>query len=225
LFALYRNKGERCALVLRHIRQHAYERSRFLARGATIDENRIAAVGPQVADAAPGLSYLNPRPPRLHLLDKVLSFDEDQEAVYRQFPPPVIIGSAGSGKTALTLERMKDARDDTLYVTRSPLLVQNARDLYYASGFSNDEQSVDSLSFRESPESVHVPGGTEITPRVFAGWAARQRLPRKLLDSHRLFQEFQGAITGSATERAYLSRNDYMESGVRQSMLVLEGAE
>jgi hypothetical protein len=114
LFVLYRHQGERCALVLEYIRQHAYDKSRFLARGVLIDEDQIPSVEPGVADAAPELPYLNPKLPRFHLLDKVLSFDEDQEAVYRQSPPLVIIGSAGSGKTALTLEKMKDARGHPL---------------------------------------------------------------------------------------------------------------
>ena len=41
-------------------------------RGVTIDEERIPTVAPEVADAAPELSYLNPELPRFHLLDKVL---------------------------------------------------------------------------------------------------------------------------------------------------------
>ena len=157
LFALYRHQGERFALLLEYIHQHAYEKSRFLARGVHIDEERIPSVDAEVADEAPELPYLNPQRPLFHLLDKVLSFDEDQETIYRQSPPLVIIGSAGSGKTALTLEKMKDARGDILYVTRSPFLVQNARDLYYANGYNNEEQHVDFLSFREYLESIHVP--------------------------------------------------------------------
>jgi hypothetical protein len=218
LFALYRHQGERCALVLEYIPQHAYEKSRFLARGAHIDEDRIPAVEAGAADQAPELPYLNPKLPRFHLLDKVLSFDEDQDTVYRQSPPLVIIGSAGSGKTALTLEKMKDVRGDILYVTRSPFLASNARDLYYANGYRNDEQNVDFLSFREYLESIHVPEGKEITARAFADWAARQRLPRELKDSHRLFEELQGAITGTEAERAYLGRDDYLALGVRQSI-------
>ncbi len=222
LFSLYRHNSEPCALVLEYVHQHAYEKSRFLARGVRIDEDRIPPVDAGAAAQAPELAYLNPKLPRFHLLDKVLSFDEDQEAVYRQSPPLVIIGSAGSGKTALTLEKMKDAGGDVLYVTRSPFLVQNARELYYASGYRNDEQNVDFLSFREYLESIHVPGGKEIVPRIFAGWAARQRLPRELKDSHRLFEEFQGAITGTEAESAYLSREAYLALGVRQSIYAPE---
>jgi superfamily I DNA/RNA helicase len=156
------------------------------------------------------------------ILDKVLSFDEDQEAVYRQPAPLVIIGSAGSGKTALTLEKMKDASGDILYVTRSPFLVQNARELYYANGWQSDDQGVDFLSFREYLESIQVPPGKEITPRVFAAWAERQRLPRDLRDSHQLFEEFQGAITGTDPECAYLSRDAYLALGVKQSIFPAE---
>jgi hypothetical protein len=222
LFSLYRHQGEHCALILEYIPQHAYEKSRFLARGVQIDEERIPDAEPEAADEAPDLPYLNPRLHRFHLLDKVLSFDEDQEAVYRQPPPLVIIGSAGSGKTALTLEKMKDSSGDILYVTRSPFLVQNARELYYANNWQNEEQAVDFLSFREYLESIHVPQGKEITPRVFAGWASRQRLPKDLKDSHQLFEEFQGAITGTDPERAYLDRADYLALGVKQSIFAPE---
>ncbi len=218
LFALYRHQGEHCALMLEYIPHHAYDKSRFLARGASIDEDRIPSADSGAAGDAPVLPYLNPRLHRFHLLDKVLSFDEDQETVYQQSPPLVIIGSAGSGKTALTLEKMKDATGDILYVTRSPFLVQNARELYYANGYGNDEQNVDFLSFREYLESIQVPEGKEITPRAFAGWAARQRLPRELKDSHRLFEEIQGAVTGTEAENAYLDRDAYLGLGVRQSI-------
>ena len=130
LFSLYRHDGEPYALILEYIPAHAYEKSRFLSRGVTIDEDRIPAVGADAAQTAPNLPYVNPRSPRFHLLDKVLSFDEDQEAIYRQSPPLVIIGSAGSGKAALALQKVKDARGDILCATRSPFRVQSARDLY-----------------------------------------------------------------------------------------------
>ncbi len=218
LFSLYRHGDERCILALEHIPHHAYEQSRFLARGVTIDEDLIPAAETTAAETAPELTYLNPALHRFHLQDKVLSFDDDQEAIYRLPPPVVVIGSAGSGKTALTLEKLKDARGDCLYVTRSPFLAQNARDLYYAQGYANEEQEVEFLSFREYLESVQVPPGRELTPRAFAGWASRQRLPKELKDSHRLFEEFQGAITGTAEDRPYLDRNAYLALGVRQSI-------
>ena len=41
-----------------------------------------------------------------------------------------------------------------LYITRSPYLAQNARDLYYASGFEREEQDATFLSYREFLESM-----------------------------------------------------------------------
>jgi len=222
LFALYRHGDEPYILALEYIHQHAYEKSRFINRGVTIDEAQIPEVSPEATQQAPQLPYLNPRLPRFHLLDKVLSFDDDQEAVYRQPPPLVIIGSAGSGKTALTLEKMKDAQGAILYVTRSAFLVQNARELYFANGYANEGQEIDFLSFREYLESIRMPQGREITPRIFAAWVGRQRLPRELADGHRLFEELQGAITGTEEDRPYLTREDYLALGVRQSIYPAE---
>ena len=73
------------------------------------------------------------------------TFDDAQQAVYTLPPPCIVIGSAGSGKTALTLEKMKDALGEVLYVTRSPSLVRNARTLYYALAYENDDQDVSFL--------------------------------------------------------------------------------
>ncbi len=164
LFSLYRHDGESYALILEHIHAHAYEKSRFLARGAEIDESRIPDVGAEAAQQAPELPYINPQLPRFHLLDKVLSFDDDQDAVYRQPPPLVVIGSAGSGKTALILEKLKDVQGDVLYVTRSAFLVQNARALYGAHNYENPDQEASFLSFREYLESIAVPPAARSHP-------------------------------------------------------------
>jgi hypothetical protein len=222
LFSLYRHAGESYVLILEYLPAHAYEKSRFLSRGVTIDEDKIPAVSAEAAQTAPDLTYVNPRLPRFHLLDKVLSFDEEQEGIYRQAPPLVVIGSAGSGKTALTLEKLKDAQGEVLYVTRSAFLAQNARELYDAHHYENPDQEVSFLSFREYLESIAVPPGREITPRAFAAWAGRQRLSKELKDAHRLFEEFQGAITGTAEDRAWLDRESYRALGVRQSIFPAE---
>ena len=108
LFTLLRHRDETCVLVLEVIANHAYDKSRFL-RGAQIDEAQIE--GAQIADAdvdaavreAQPLRYLHPEHTTIHLLDKPLSFDDAQQAIYRRPPPLILVGSAGSGKTALTL--------------------------------------------------------------------------------------------------------------------------
>ena len=136
-----------------------------------------------------------------------------------------MIGSAGSGKTALTLEKMKDAIGDILYVTRSPYLVHNSRNLYYALNYENDAQEVSFLSFAEYLASLRVPEGREMSTRDFEQWFARHRAASKLKDAYQLFEEFKGVITGPSTDHPYLSREDYLDLGIRQSIFAAEERE
>ena len=150
------------------------------------------------------LIYVNPNNSTFQLLDKIISFDEAQSDIYALQPPLIIIGSAGSGKTALTLEKMKEAVGDILYVTRSPYLVHNSRNLYYAAGYANEDQQIDFLSFQEYLESIHVPTGREMQFKEFAAWFARHRVVSRFKDAHQLFEEFKGVITGPVTDAPYL---------------------
>ena len=153
--------------MLEVILNHNYDKSRFL-RGAMIDETKVIDV--DVAEAikeAQVVRYLHPQHTAIHLLDKPLSFDDTQEAIYRQQPPLIIVGSAGSGKTALTLEKLKHAEGEVLFVTHSAYLAQSARDLYYANGFNRTGQEALFLSYREFIESLHVPVGTKPLGEIF----------------------------------------------------------
>lgn len=222
LFALVRHGGKTCALMLEVIANHDYSKSRFL-RGASIDESKIADVDAAAArvDAQP-VRYLHPQRTTMHFLDKPLSFDDEQDAVYRLPPPLIVIGSAGSGKTALTLEKLKHADGEVLYVTQSAYLAQNARELYYASGFEREGQEVTFLSYREFIESIRVPAGREAGWREFSGWFARMRQGHafKEVDGHQAFEEIRGVIAARAG--GLLSREDYRALGVRQSIFPAE---
>ena len=222
LFSLHSFNDEPYCLILEHIANHAYEKSRFLRRGVVVDENKIPVVPSIDKESPESLVYLNTGNERFNLLDKIISFDEAQENIYRLPPPLVIIGSAGSGKTALTLEKMKQASGDILYVSLSAFLVQNSRNLYYSHGYDNDNQEVEFLSFREFLESLKVPSGKEINLRHFEGWFQRHRGNTKLKDPHKLFEEFRGVLTGPVIEggagAAWLSRAEYLELGIKQSI-------
>ncbi|KOR31805.1 hypothetical protein TI05_11310, partial [Achromatium sp. WMS3] len=93
-----------------------------------------------------------------------------------------------------------------------------AHELYFSNGYHNEKQEIDFLSFREYLESIRIPKGKEVTPRIFANWISRQRLSKDLADSHRLFEEIQGAITGTMEDKPYLTREEYLALGVRQSI-------
>lgn len=220
LFALVRHGDEVCALMLEVIANHDYDKSRFL-RGSAIDESRIpdADTAEAMRDAQP-IRYLHPQHSAIHLLDKPISFDDAQEAIYRQPPPLIVVGSAGSGKTALTLEKLKQAEGEVLYVTHSAYLAQNARDLYYANGFEHSGQEAVFLSYREFVESIRVPQGREAQWRDFAGWFARMRQAFKGIDAHQAFEEIRGVIAAGA--QGVLTREAYRELGVRQSIFTGE---
>jgi hypothetical protein len=218
LFAIYRYQGEAYALVLECIAQHAYEKSRFLSRGVVVDESMIPSLKSLDAKTLEPLIFINPNNSTFNLLDKVISFDEAQSELYALQSPLIIIGSAGSGKTVLTLEKMKEAVGDVLYVTRSPYLVHNSRDLYYAADYANEDQQIDFLSFQEYLESIHVPAGREMTFKEFSTWFARRRAVSGLKDAHHLFEEFKGVITGPATDAPYLGREQYLSLGIKQSI-------
>jgi hypothetical protein len=148
---------ETVCLALEVIENHAYERSRFL-RGAVVDEARIErepgrSKAPSLTAEATPLRWLGPGRTQFELLDKPIVFDEAQDEAYRHPAPLVVIGSAGSGKTAVTLARLREAEGRVLYVTLSAYLAQSARALHAALGFENPKQEVDFLSYRELLET------------------------------------------------------------------------
>ena len=216
---------ETVCLALEVIENHAYDRSRFL-RGAVVDESRIErepaadAKAPALTAEATSLRWLGPGRTQFELLDKPIVFDEAQDEAYRHPAPLVVIGSAGSGKTAVTLARLREAEGRVLYVTLSAYLAQSARALHAALGFENPKQEVDFLSYRELLETLRVPPGREVTLPMFAAWCERHHQTLRLLgelDAQALFEEFRGVI--GAQPAGPLSLADYLALGTRQSLL------
>jgi hypothetical protein len=219
LFKIVTFGGARYALILEALRNHAYDKSKFL-RGTRIDESKIPLFEAAhiEREPLPSLIYVNPSGTRFHILDKVISFDPMQQEIYHHPAPLIIIGPAGSGKTALTLEKMKRVHGQVLYVTLSPYLADNSRNIYYAHHYENDDQEISFLSFREFLETMRVPEGREITYSIFAKWVIRFPRQQRVSDAHRLYEEFRGVITGSMIDKPWLSREDYLNLGVRQSI-------
>lgn len=221
LFRIVTYRGMRYALALEVVLNHAYDKSKFM-RGVRIDESKIPLFEKTGLEKEnlPSLVYVNPSRRRFNLLDKVISFDPEQQDIFQLPAPLIIIGPAGSGKTALTLEKMKRAHGHVLYVTLSRYLADNSRNIYYSHNYKNDDQEISFLSFREFIETMHVPGGKEISYRVFSGWLLRFPKQQRVSDAHRLYEEFRGVITGSIIDKPWLNREDYMNLGVRQSIFL-----
>jgi hypothetical protein len=203
-------------LALEVIHQHRYDKSRFL-RGALVDESKILDADSETARKdAPGLRYVNPTGNHFHMLDKVISFDDVQDNIYRTRPPMIVVGSAGSGKTALTLEKLKQQAGNVLYVTHSAFLAQSARELYFSNGFENEEQEPLFLSYREFLETLEVPEGREVTFALFQQWFQGYQRQYRFADAHQFFEEFRGVI--SSRQGGALAQEEYLTLGVKQSI-------
>ncbi len=233
-----RHGDETVCLALEVVLNHHYAGSRLL-RGASLQWDQIdidiqdttanntttsTAPAPTPDTDAISLRYLHPQRSDIHLLDKVLSFDDTQQAVFDTPAPLVLVGSAGSGKTALTLEKLRQARGRVLYVTQSAFLAQSAQAMYFAHGFEADGQEPEFLSYREFVETIQVPPGRELDFAAFTGWFERYRSAAKQatggLDAHALFEEFRGVLSSRA--EGVLDRSGYLALGVRQSLLAPE---
>ena len=131
LFQLAEHKGARYILLLEIILNHDYDKSRFL-NGAKIDETKLEPLDKPdevKENLCRKLNYINASRHNFNILDKIISFDDVQDEAFSLRPPLILIGSAGSGKTVLTLEKLKQLKDDILYVTRSQYLAENSRNL------------------------------------------------------------------------------------------------
>ena len=224
LFQLANYNGQSVILVLEVIRNHEYEKSRFL-NGAEIDESKLKAFDTITdcnADAMMPMRYMHNEKRYFHLLDKILSFDDEQDLILGMSPPLIVIGSAGSGKTTLVLEKVKQLRGNILYTTLSPYLAQNAQLLYYSHHYRNETQDVTFLSFRELLESIEMPTGQEMTFRKFMRWFRGMNGTTTVKDGHKLFEEFNGVLTGGPVENEFLGRAEYLGLGVRRSIFTEE---
>jgi len=224
LFSIYKHDGIAYALVIEYIKNHEYARSRFLRHVTEINEDKIPSIT-VIEEVTDSLIYLNSSVNSFNLLDKIISFDDNQRAIYQLPPPLIIIGSAGSGKTALTLEKMKQAIGDVLYVTQSAYLVKNSRELYFTHHYDNDNQHVDFLSFQEYLETIKIPEGKSLSFTRFQQWFSRFRQHGVLKDAHKVFEEFRGVLTGSIIDKPYLSYEDYLNLGVKKSIFLEEERE
>ncbi len=224
LFKIAKYQNENYLLLLEVIAHKAYEQSRFL-KGETIESSQIKQIHhiEKVAvEDVHQMVYVNKKNTNFHVLDKIISLDDEQNEIYGLSTPLIIIGSAGSGKTALTLEKVKHLRGNVAYISLSSFLVENAQTIYYANNFDNEKQEVDFLSFTEYLQSIQLPQGKEINFRAFDQWFSRYKQSVKIKESYKLFEEFKGVLTGSIIDKPYLSKEDYLNLGVKQSIFLAD---
>lgn len=221
LFTFGKHRDETVLLILEVVLHHRYQDSRFL-RGTEFNEGDFVSVPALDTSAEPAqnLKYLNAANKTFHFLDKPISFSDLQEELFYAPLPLIIVGSAGSGKTVLTLEKLTLLRGAVLYTSLSPFLVENARQLYAETQDPNDEGTeVSFLSFADLLSSIHIPIGTEVSFRAFAAWC--QGLGSwHMRNSRKLFEEFRGVIAGGSAAGELLSELQYRGLGIKQSIFI-----
>ena len=220
LFRFGYHQNEYCILLLEVIKNHNYDKSRFL-RGVKIDEDKLIPLKNEKdvsQESVVELNFVNPHSNKFHLLDKYISFDKIQHEIFNIKPPVVIIGSAGSGKTVLTLEKIKSLKGNILYVTLSPYLAENSAKQYYSNNYLNEKQEIDFLSFNEFLETLHIIPGRELNYKSFETWLHPRKQALGIKYSYKLFEEFRGVITGLDITKEFFSEKDYLELGIKQSI-------
>ena len=224
LFSLHTYQRQTYLLLLEYIPNHDYAKSRFLRKGSHIDENKLPSIHSLQDTQAEqqALTHLQSNEKRVQLLDKVISFDASQQAIYHLTPPLILAGSAGSGKSILMLEKMKQLQGRVLYITQSPYLKNSSRKRYYAHQYHNPQQHTQFLCYQELLESIEVPQLKAMTLPIFTQWHSLQLSTTPLQNTQALFEEFRGVITSTPTNSsaAYLSKNDYLSLGIKQSIFL-----
>lgn len=224
LFSIYRHQDCAYALILEHIKNHRYEKSRFLRQGVKIDENRIPSLTTLQHTSLETLSFLPNDSAQFNCLDKPILFDQPQHDIYHHALPLIIIGSAGSGKTSLILEKIKKMRGHILYVSQSPYLVETSKTLYQSHHYHNHHQQLAFLSFQEFIENIQLPNEKIANTAVFQHWFKRIKQSCPIKDGYKLLEEIRGVITGNFNQeqykQAFLSREDYFSLGVKQSIFL-----
>ncbi len=228
LFTFIQYNNAKHLLILEVIKNHNYAESRFL-RGALLPSNDevlpIATTADVETNDTENLVYLHPKNKSVFFLNKFISFDSIQENILGIKPPLIIIGSAGSGKTALVLEKLKILRGTVAYISLSSFLVENAAKIYMSKGYNNEEQEVDFLSLTDYLNSWHKLSGKEISFRQFEPWFNKHSTALKINEPYRVFEEFKGVISGSPTHAAYLTLDEYKALGVKQTIFAEQDRE
>lgn len=233
LFSLHTYQQQPYILLLEYIHNHDYSKSRFLRRGCRIDESKLPAIKTLLdtqADQQP-LTHLynnknNHHENRVQLLDKIISFDHSQQEIYHLALPLILAGSAGSGKSILLLEKMKQLHGRVLYITQSPYLRQSSHKRYYAHHYENPQQQTQFLCYQQLLESIEVPDADKkaMTLQAFTQWHQNQLNTTSITHTQALFEEFRGVITSPSintnTKQGYLSKTDYLALGIKQSIFL-----
>lgn len=196
IFTFFRFENENYILLLEYIKNHEYKNSQFL-RGKKWTEEDFEFSKEDVEEVI----FLNKKK-EFSYFDKFISFSETQENILNLNLPIILIGSAGSGKTSILIEKIQTFNGKVIYVSLSKNLVENSKEICHCS------RNIEFLTFGELFKIDN-----EITFEKFKSFARKNSIK----DVERYFEEFRGVITGTF-EKPYLLENEYLGLGIKNSL-------
>lgn len=144
-----------------------------------------------------------------HYSENFIIFNKAQENILYANPPLIIVGSAGSGKTSVTIEKLRTLNGKVLYISLSQELVNNAQDI------CGEYKNIDFLSYEQFINCIEKQEGKAIDFYAFKKWASRNNIK----EIEKYFEEFKGVITAE-NNNEYISLNEYKKLGKNQSLFV-----
>lgn len=180
---------------------HGYEDSQFLKGKKVSDEDFIF----DKANIEENIS----KEKFFHYSENFIIFNKTQENILYANPPLIIVGSAGSGKTSVTIEKLRTLNGKVLYISLSLELVNNAQDI------CGEYKNIDFLSYEQFINSIEKQEGKAIDFYTFKKWAYRNNIK----EVEKYFEEFKGVLTAD-NNNEYISLNEYKKLGKNQSLFV-----
>ncbi len=196
IFTFFRFENENYILLLEYIKNHEYVKSQFL-RGKKWAEEDFEFSKEEIEEVI----FLNKKK-EFSYFDKFISFSETQENILNLNLPIILIGSAGSGKTSVLIEKLQTFNGKVIYISLSKNLVENSKEICSCS------KNIDFLTFGELFKIEN-----EITFEKFKGFSRKNSIK----DVEKYFEEFRGVITGNF-EKPYLLENEYLDLGIKNSL-------
>jgi len=203
IFTFFKYEEQRYILLLEHIKNHEYEKSKFL-RGKKWDEEDFEFSNEEIEEVV----FVNDKQ-EFTYFDKFISFSKEQESIVNLNPPMVLIGSAGSGKTSILLEKLQAFDGKILYISLSKNLVENSKKICHSTN------TIDFLTFAQLFNIKN-----EITFEIFKTFAMKYNIK----EVEKYFEEFRGVITANF-ETSYLLKAQYLDLGIKNSLFVEEERE
>ncbi len=204
IFTFLKEKEETYIALLEVILNHDYNKSKFL-RDKTVELEDFNFEEEKITEI-----LLNPKK-ELRYLDKFISFSDEQENILTLRPPLLIIGSAGSGKTSVAIEKLKELEGKVLYISLSQHLVDNSKSI------CGEKSNIDFYSFDSFLNNIEKQDKKEIDFNSFKIWA----LKNKIRESEKYFEEFKGVLAANYSSK-YLLEDEYVSMGIKQSLFKKE---